>query len=56
MAHEQTYTVQEGDTLSGIAEEQLGDAFTITNSWQSSVIATAARCAAVAARSRLPLG
>ena len=26
MAHEQTYTVQRGDTLSGIAEEQLGDA------------------------------
>ena len=39
MAHEQTYAVQEGDTLSGIAEDQLGDAFTITNPWQSSGIA-----------------
>ena len=26
MAHENTYVVQEGDTLSRIAEEQLGDA------------------------------
>jgi len=26
MSHDDTYTVQEGDTLSGIAAEQLGDA------------------------------